>query len=303
MKLRLAAVVSAVLLLCRCSGSPASPTPPGVDTVVPSATAFNALDRAVLVGAGDIADCKSPGASLTAQLLDRTEGIVFTTGDNAYPSGSAEHYRDCYDPTWGRHRDRTRPSLGNHDLESNNGQPYYQYFGGNAGPAGLGYYSYAAGSWHIVVLNSEIPAGAGSAQERWLRADLQSHPTRCTAAYWHRPLFSSGPHGNDRAMQDVWRTLYEFKVDVVINGHDHLYERFSPQDPYGAADPVNGIRQFVVGTGGGGLNSIPGGVQPNSEVQARVWGVLMLVLHGNDYRWQFISVDGTAGDDGQTSCH
>src|SRR3954451_8475767 len=257
MKLRLAVVLSAALLFCRCSGSPASPPASVPDTGVPPPASGNALDRAVLVGAGDIADCTSPGASLTAQLLDRTEGIVFTTGDNAYPSGTAENYRDCYDPTWGRHRDRTRPSVGNHEVEANNGQAYYQYFGGNAGPPGLGYYSYAAGSWHIVVLNSEVAAGAGSAQEQWLRADLQAHPSRCTAAYWHRPLFSSGPHGSDRAMQDIWRTLYEFKVDVVIHGHAHLYERFSPQDPYGAADPVNAIREFVVVTGGGGHSFAP----------------------------------------------
>ena len=181
--------------------------------------------------------------------------------------------------------------------------PYFQYFGGAAGPPGLGYYSYPAGPWHVVVLNSEIAAGTGSAQERWLRADLQAHPNKCTAAYWHRPLFSSGPHGADRTMQGIWRTLYEFKVDVVINGHDHLYERFTPQDPNGMPDHANGIRQFVVGTGGADLTSMPGSPQPNSEMQSRAWGVLMLVLHNADYRWQFIPVDGSAGDAGQTVCH
>jgi hypothetical protein len=302
MKFRLAALCAAALFVCRCSGAPASPTPAAVVPTPDLAGGSNSVDRAVLVGAGDIADCKTPGSAQTAQLLDTIEGTVITLGDNAYPSGTAEQFRNCYDTTWGRHRGRTRPSAGNHEYEAANAMPYFQYFGSSAGPAGLGYYSYDAGPWHVMVLNSEVDSGAGSAQVQWLRADLAANPRKCAAAYWHRPLFSSGPHGSDRAMQDIWRTLYEFKVDVVINAHDHMYERFGPQDPNGAADPVNGIREFVVGTGGSNLTSMSG-VRPNSEMQVRTWGVLMLVLHATDYRWQFISVDGSAGDAGQTACH
>jgi acid phosphatase type 7 len=272
-------------------------TPPSSDIA-----GTGAFERAVLVGAGDIGDCNSPGSALTAQLLDTLEGTVFTAGDNAYPSGSAEQYRTCYDTTWGRHRGRTRPSAGNHEYETAGAAPYFSYFGGNAGPPGLGYYSYSAGAWHVVVLNSEAPTGGGSAQEQWLRGDLASHPARCTIAYWHKPLFSSGSHGGDRAMQDIWRALYEFKVEIVVNAHDHLYERFAPQDPSGSADPMNGIREFVVGTGGGGLSG-PMPRSPNSELQAQAWGVLMLVLHPANYRWQFISVDGSASDAGETACH
>jgi hypothetical protein len=301
MKLRLAVTLVAVLVLCRCGGSPSSPEPVPV-TSQADQNGSGVAERAVLVGAGDIGDCNTPGSSLTAQLLDTIDGIVFTTGDNAYPSGTAERYRDCYETTWGRHRARTRPTPGNHEYDVPTAAPYFQYFGANAGPSGLGYYSYNAGAWHVVSLNSEIDASAGSPQERWLRADLAANRTRCTAAYWHKPLFSSGPHGNTAAMIDIWRTLYEFDAEIVINGHDHEYERFRPQDPNGAADSARGVREFVVGTGGSRVSNMIM-VRPNSEMQVSSWGVLMLVLHSNYYRWQFLTSDGATGDAGETACH
>ena len=149
MKSRLAVALAAGLLLCRCSGTPASPSPGVVDTG-PDLTGQTSADRAVLVGAGDIGDCTMTGSARTAQLIDAIDGIVFTAGDNAYPSGTAEQFRDCYGPTWGRFLARTRPSVGNHEYEVANALPYFQFFGSNAGPVGLGYYSYAAGPWHIV---------------------------------------------------------------------------------------------------------------------------------------------------------
>jgi Calcineurin-like phosphoesterase len=256
---------------------------------------------ATFVGAGDIADC-GRGATLTANLLDRIEGTVFTAGDHAYPMGTASEYQNCYEPTWGRHRGRTRPTPGNHDYNAPNALPYFQYFGSNAGPPQLGYYSYALGAWHVVSLNSEIDARIGSPQELWLRADLGANRTRCTAVYWHRALFSSGNHGGDARMLDIWRTIYEFDVDLVVAAHDHLYERFTPQDAAGKMDGARGIRQFVVGTGGGPLHPV-GVSRPNSEVAASVWGVLAFTLESDRYRWRFISAEGGFNDEGITSCH
>ena len=210
---------------------------------------------AVLIGAGDIADCKNlTGAEATAKLLDKFPGTVIAVGDLAYPDGSKENFV-CYDKTWGVARSRTRPAPGNHEFHSSGAAPYFDYFGVLAGDPKTGYYSYELGSWHIIVLNSECRdvggCEAGSPEEKWLRADLASHPVACTLAYWHKPLFSSGSaHGNDLAMKPLWDALYEANADVVVNGHDHDYERFAPQTPDGAPDPGRGIREFVVGTGG-----------------------------------------------------
>lgn len=303
MKMRLAAVLAAALYLCSCSGAPSAPSvvpPDGVPPPPPTAFAYS---EALLVGAGDIADCNSSASELTARLIDVMDGTVFTTGDNAYPSGTAAQYRDCYNPTWGRHRGRTRPTPGNHDYETPNAAAYYEYFGSNAGPPGRGYYSYTAGAWHVVALNSEIDVRIGSPQEQWLRADLAANPTACAAVLWHRPRFSSGPHGDNRDLQGLWRTIHEFNVDIVLSGHDHLYERFAPQDVDGRADFERGIRQFVVGTGGRAMHQIRG-ARPNSEVQGNEGGVLALRLLPNTYRWEFVPVAGaTFRDAGTGSCH
>jgi hypothetical protein len=256
----------------------------------------------VLVGSGDIAKCGSQGSELTARLLDATPGTVFTTGDNVYETGTREEYRDCYTPTWGRHRDRTRPSPGNHEYGSPGAAPYYEYFGDAAGPNGAGYYSYHLGSWLILSLNSEASARAGSAQERWVSEQLSAHGGKCSLAYWHRPLFSSGPHGANGDMRDLWRTLYRLGADVVISGHDHLYERFAPQDPDGRPDPKRGVRQFVVGTGGGDLYR-PKTSSRNSEALESVWGLLKLTLTDDAYSWQFLPVDGGFRDAGTDQCH
>jgi hypothetical protein len=263
----------------------------------------------VFVGAGDIASCWLEtfpwfsGADETASLLDDIEGVVFTTGDNAYEDGTAREFRNCYEPTWGRHRARTRPSPGNHDYRTAEAAPYYAYFGENAGPPGRGYYSYDLGAWHIVSLNSNIAAEASSEQERWLRADLAAHPSRCTLAYWHHPVFSSGNHGNRKRMRALWSVLYEFGVDIVVNGHDHHYERFAPQTPDGALDLKRGIRQFIVGTGGTDLYNLRT-LRANSEVQnSTTWGVLKLTLRAASYDWEFIPVAGkTFHDRGTASC-
>jgi hypothetical protein len=292
------------------SGAPAKrlPPPKPIPATAAPSSASGASDP-VLVGAGDIVDCADlTGAEATAKLLDKIPGTVFTVGDNVYPDGTAEQFRDCYGPTWGRHKSRTRPSTGNHDFHSGGASPYFDYFGVAAGDPKTGDYSYDLGAWHIVVLNSEcLPAGGcgpGSPQEKWLKQDLQAHPAACTLAYWHKPLFSSGgSHGNDSATHAFWLDLYAAHVALILNGHDHDYERFGPQDPSGKADPEHGIREFVVGTGGKSHRPFIVPV-PNSEVRdADTFGVLKLTLHATSYNWEFIPEAGKSfADSGSGVC-
>jgi acid phosphatase type 7 len=266
---------------------------------------------AVLVGAGDIASCDDlAGAEATANLLDSIPGTIFAVGDLAYPDGSDEQFAKCYGPTWGRFKNRTRPAPGNHEYHSSGASGYVNYFGATAGDPKKGYYSYELGDWHIIVLNSEcIAVGgceSGSPQEKWLRQDLAAHPTKCTLAYWHNPLFSSGlAHGNDHKVKPLWVALYEANADVVLNGHDHDYERFAPQDPSGRLDKERGIREFVVGTGGKNSHRVFGPTKRNSEVrQARAFGVLKLTLRTASYDWEFVPVAGKIfSDSGSASCH
>lgn len=286
-----AAVAAAAIGLARGSRSPDPPI-----TGVPA-----------LVGAGDIASCGAQGDDDTARLLDEVSGTVFTTGDNAYPSGTAQQYDACYEATWGRHRARTRPAAGNHDYHTDGAAAYFEYFGAAAGEPGKGYYSYDLGAWHVVVLNSNcIHVGGcdpGSPQFAWLEEDLAANPTVCSVAYWHHPPFSSGRHGGDADVRPFWRLLYRHGADVVITGHDHTYERFARQDGEGGADPERGIRLFVVGTGGGNLYQFRYSPD-NSEVKNNTtFGVLKLTLHDAGYDWEFIPTSpGGFTDSGSASC-
>ncbi|HZM21148.1 MAG TPA: DUF4832 domain-containing protein [Anaerolineales bacterium] len=257
----------------------------------------------VFVGAGDIANCSGRNDEETAKLLDGIAGTVFTLGDNVYPDGTAAQFTDCYGPTWGRHKNRTRPSPGNHDYHTSGASGYYNYFGAAAGDPGKGYYSYNLGAWHIISLNSEVGYNAGSAQEQWLRADLAANRAVCTLAYWHHPRFSTGQHGNSTRSQGFWQLLYDNGADVILNGHDHTYQRFAPQNPSGQADANRGIREFVVGTGGAGLYPFPTNL-PTLEVRNNTtFGVLKLTLHANSYDWQFIPIAGqTFTDSGTGNC-
>ncbi|HWC72593.1 MAG TPA: Ig-like domain-containing protein [Gemmatimonadales bacterium] len=258
----------------------------------------------VLVGAGDIATCTNQNDSATAKIIDGISGAVFTAGDNAYPNGSATDYANCYGPTWGRFKSRTHPAPGNHEYNTAGAPGYFGYFGSAAGDPSKGYYSYDYGGWHIIVVNSNLDRTAGSPQEQWLRADLASNHARCTLAYWHYPRFSSGnTHGSDVSMQPIWQALYDFGADVVISGHEHVYERFAPQTPNGQLDASKGIREFVVGTGGAG-NYTFGAPQPNSEVRYNATaGVIKLTLYADHYDWQFIPTSGSFTDSGSGSCH
>lgn len=269
-------------------------------------------ESAVLVGAGDIASCDDlAGAEATAQLIDKIPGTVFAAGDLAYPDGSDEQFAKCYGPTWGRFKNRTRPSPGNHEYHSDGGTGYAHYFGPAAGDPKGAYYSYDLGAWHIIVLNSECDAvggcNAGSAQELWLRQDLAAHPALCTLAYWHKPLFSSGAsHGDDPEVKPLWDDLFAADAEIVINGHDHHYERFAPQDPSGKLDSLRGMREFVVGTGGKNSHrNLAEAPKPNSEVrQSDTFGVLKLTLHPTSYEWEFVPEAGrTFVDSGKGACH
>jgi 3',5'-cyclic AMP phosphodiesterase CpdA len=255
----------------------------------------------VFVGAGDIGWCGSLGTPITANMADAAGGTVFTTGDNAYFQGTAQNYRDCYEPSWGRFKSRTYPTPGNHEYESPGAAPYFDYFGSNAGPTGLGYYGYPIGSWYALSLNSNISVGANSAQGQWLRAELAEHRNQCIVAYWHHPLFSSSRNGDHPVMRDFWRLLYDAGVDVILNGHDHVYEKFARQDPDGRRDPTRGIQQFTVGTGGAELYPFSS-IKANSEVRLSSYGVLKLLLKPGGYSWEFLAVSGR-GDAGQVACH
>ncbi len=268
---------------------------PGPDPPPPTAQ--------TLVGAGDIGWCGLAGAAATGRLLDGIGGTVFTAGDNAYPNGTAQDFAQCYDPAWGRHKPRTYAVPGNHDYIQPGAAPYYEYFGERAGSPGIGYYSFTLGAWHIITLNSEVATGAASPQVAWLRNDLAANHPACTAVIWHKPLYSSGPNGDNPFMREIWRVLYDANVDVIINGHDHDYERMAPQDPDGRRDSARGIRQFIAGTGGAQLYEFAA-AHANTEVWFSVWGVLQFTLRANDYDWRFIPIAGQSQSDfGTDRCH
>ena len=269
---------------------------------------------AVLVGAGDIASCSNNNDEATAQLLDmvvaaQPQARVFTAGDNVYDSGTSAEFDNCYHPTWGRHKARTSPAVGNHEYNTPGASGYYGYFGAAAGDPAKGYYDYSLGDWHVVVLNSQCGAvggcHAGSAQEQWLRARLAAVAADCTVAIWHHPLFSSGStHGSNLAFQPFWQALYDHGADLVVNGHDHIYERFAPQTATGVADALFGVRQITSGLGGRSRYSI-GTIEPNSEFRYTAdYGVLKLTLHADRYDWQQLRVNGaTVIDSGTSDCH
>jgi acid phosphatase type 7 len=271
----------------------------------------------VIVAAGDIASCSDTADEATTRLVGSIDGAtVLTLGDEAYPDGTAQDFEECYEPTWGQFKERTRPSPGNHEYETEGASAYFDYFGKMAGDPDEGYYSYDLGAWHIVALNSncgegecgvgEIRCGFGSPEGRWLQEDLAANDEqKCTLAYFHHPLFTSGSYrpGIER-VERLWEILYAAGVDVVLNGHDHNYQRFAPQDPNGKADPQRGIREFVVGTGGRSLNEISDPIANTEVYNDQTYGVLKLTLHPKKYEWEFVPVEGeTFSDSGGARCH
>ena len=257
----------------------------------------------VLVGAGDISTCTNAGDSRTAALIEDIPGTVFTAGDNAYEDGTLEQFQDCYDPTWGAFLERTRPTPGNHEYRTAGAAGYFTYFGSRAGNPGEGYYAYDLGAWRIYALNSQCApvggCGKGSPQLKWLKADLAANPSPCIAAYWHHPRFSSGAHGNHPKVKPFWRALYAAGADVIINGHDHDYERFARQKPNGDRT-TDGVREFVVGTGGAERRPFRN-IKRNSQVRnASTFGVLKLTLHATSYDFEFVPQAGKTFTDSRT---
>jgi hypothetical protein len=295
-------------------GATATAQQPTRTSTAPMSSAGSARSMAadpVLVGAGDIASCDDlAGAEATAKLIDKIPGTVFAAGDLAYPDGSDEQFAKCYGPTWGRFKDRTRPAPGNHEYHKGGASGYARYFGAAAGDPDKAYYSYDLGTWHILVLNSECAEIGGcdaqSPQTQWLKQELSQHARGCKLAYFHKPLFSSGgKHGNDPEVKPLWDVLYAAGADVVINGHDHDYERFAPQDPSGHLEQKQGIREFVVGSGGKNSHRKMGIAEPNSEARNDdTFGVLKLTLHPRSYDWEFIPEAGkNFKDAGNDPCH
>ncbi|MEO5966441.1 MAG: metallophosphoesterase, partial [Candidatus Limnocylindrales bacterium] len=293
------------------SSNPAASAPDASGAATPAGPVGSPLPSGdpVLVGAGDIGRCDGTADEDTAALVDGTPGIVFTLGDNAYEQGTDQQFRDCFGLSWGRFKDRIMlPVPGNHDHETDNAAGYRAYFGDAATPAGTTWYSRDIGAWHVIVLDStcsRVDGGCGtdSPQGNWLRADLASSTARCTLALFHHPRFSSGEHGSDPSVAPFWDALYAAGADLVLNGHDHDYERFGPQDPQGRPDQARGIVEIVAGTGGADLRpfgaSTPSGIARSSIAH----GVLVLTLQPSGWAYRFVSTDGSFSDQGTGTCH
>jgi hypothetical protein len=257
----------------------------------------------VIAVAGDIAGDGS-GDSATAALLDSINPTaVLTAGDNTYDSGTAAQYTQYYDPTWGRHKVKTYPTPGNHEYQTSGAAGYFGYFGARAGAAGQGYYSYNLGAWHLIALNSEISHSATSAQVTWLKNDLAAAGNSCVLAYWHKPRFTAGNYSDMSEFQPFWDALYAANAEVVVNGHDHNYQRYMPMTPTGVRDDARGIREFVAGTGGRSHYSIRADSRRESA-DGGTYGVLKLTLRATGYDWQFVPESGRSfTDSGSAACH
>lgn len=291
----LASIVAAALLACR----PASPLAGTVDLLL----------------AGDVAECDLPGAAQTAALLDNLEGRILALGDLAYPGGSARDFRKCFDPTWGRHRERIWPLPGNHDYGRTRGNYYHEYWGARAGEPDKGYYAFDYGAWRLIALNSNLRREAHAEQQRWLAKELDATRARCILAAWHHPVFSTGHHGYDPHMLPAYRLLQAAGVSIVVAAHDHDYERFAPIDSKGDYNFAEGIHNFVVGTGGGQLRQRPfrdplsvvakprPGELQSQFFQSEVHGVLRLRLAADSFAWEFLPApSGPPLDQGEAKC-
>lgn len=265
---------------------------------------LQAQGEVVLLAVSDMASCISDGDEAVAALLDTLDGLIISPGDNSQGVGSLQYYQECYEPNFGRHKGRIHPVPGNHDVYEGKLDNYYTYFGPNAGPPGLGYYSFNYGTWHIIGLNSMISLQPGSPQAAWLQADLAANPVRCTLAFFHHPMYGSGAGGRSPRAENAFRLLYEAGADIVVSGDQHQYERFAPMNPYMAIDRERGIRQFIVGTGGASHGRVGGRWRATEARSSTTYGVTRFVLREGSYSWQFIPVaGGTFTDAGEDICH
>jgi hypothetical protein len=292
--IRIAAIIAFVGILTGCQADKASQAPTEHIPTIPG-------KGVTVFAAGDIADCRKhppeqSGAAKTAALIanglsDDEDGAVLMLGDSTYPVGLPSEYTNCYEHTWGKFKARTYPSPGNHEYYSPKAFGYYTYFGEAAGPAQRGYYSFRLGKWHIISLNSYLNPPEHQAQIQWLKAELAQNKARCTLAFWHHPMYSSGDHGNNAKMDEAWKLLNAAGAELVLASHDHHYERFAPQNANHELDHQRGIRQFVVGTGGAERSSIAF-IKPNSEIADNsTYGVLKLVLKDTGYEWEFLPTE------------
>jgi len=300
----LAALVGAALAACG-----------GGDGSTPTVLQSNPTTPWELITAGDIAQCV-PGfasdskAEKTAQLVERqlagagSNANVLTLGDNAYLAGASLGYTDCYDKTWGRFIDKTFAIPGNHDYE-NGKSNYYDYFGAKASPdgKGTGYYRIDQSGWTVLTLNSNIDATAASVQAQWLKQELATAQP-CVAAAWHHPRFSSAPApgGDNTTMTALWDILDRAKADVVLQGHEHHYERFAPMTADGTLSVTGGMRSFVVGTGGAQTYAHAAVPRPGSQNQVVAYGVMRLSLSAGNAKWRFIDIDNAVRDEGEFAC-
>jgi acid phosphatase type 7 len=309
---------------------------PGAGKLVDNSKIALAASDPVIAAAGDIA-CDPASSNFNAGngtsglcrqkytsdlLVNAGLAAVLPLGDVQYFCGGYQAFLASYDLSWGRLKSISYPVVGNHeyittpdssgpstgcDITNDGAAGYFNYFGTAAGNPGQGYYSYDIGAWHLIALNSNCTDAGGcsliSPQGQWLQADLAAHSNFCTLAYWHIPLFSSGGRAELNS-KDLWQILYDHNADLILNGHDHIYERFAPQDPTGVADPINGMREFIVGSGGANHTSLAK-IASNSEVRnTDTYGVLKLTLHPTSYDWNFAPEAGrTFTDSGTGLCH
>jgi hypothetical protein len=312
-------ILGAALVAVNCF-PPVDVTPPPADA---SAELLAMTGASVLIAVGDIAVCGTSFDEQTSQIVDsvtradsvaKVEDAVITLGDNVYPNGGKPNWDRCWTTSWGDTSKRImrnlRPAIGNHDLDNGFGEAYYEIFGKKAGEKGKGYYAFDLGEWKMIALNSEIvtnpafPPEARAGQEAWLKKELEGNTKKCTVVYFHRPRFSSGGHSGDLRMTGIWNLLYEKNVDLVLNGHEHHYERFAPQTPAGLRDTTRGITEIIVGTGGADLTGIRNPVQPNSLVRIQGhYGVLKLTLGAGEYQHAFLDVSGRIWDRAAGKCH
>jgi hypothetical protein len=296
-----------------------TPTPTAVPTPMPTPTSDAVLGTVAV--AGDIA-CDPASSSFNGGLGTATScrqkatsdllvsaGIVLTTGDNQYDAGQLANFQQSYGPSWGRFLDKTHPAVGNHEYLTPGAEGYYSYFGSRAGDPSKGYYSFDYAGWHFIALNSNCTpvggCGSTSPQVAWLRSDLAASTARCTIAYWHHPRWSAAQYTDDARYATFWQTLYDGGVEVVLNGHDHNYQRYAPLAPSGVRDDARGIREFVIGTGGKSFYAVTTGSVPNREAaNGTTAGVVEFTLRAGSYDWRFVAEAGaTYTDTGTGTCH
>lgn len=296
--------------VARLSGPGASGRQKGIVVVAAGDVSCDPRSKMYNQGRGTERYCHMLATSDLAISLKPSAVLIL--GDSQYEDGRLEAYQQSWANNWGRKelKEITYPAAGNHEYHTPGASGYFDYFGSRAGERDKGYYSFNLGSWHIVALNTggndkckPLSCEEGSAQEKWLREDLEKNTSQCTLAYWHRPLFTSGLHRGAIETKSFWNDLYNVGADVVLNGHSHQYERFAAQNSQGVADAGRGIVQFVVGTGGKNLKGFWRG-KANSVLQnSKSYGVLKLELGDKGYAWEFISERGQVLDSGTGQCH